>query len=131
MSERKIIATDKAPQAVGPYSQATIAGGFLYSAGQVPLDPADQKLVEGNIGEQTERVMLNLSAVLEAGGCGFDDVVKTTIYLQDMADFAAVNEVYARHFGENRPARSTVAVAGLPLGARVEIDVVARVPESA
>lgn len=120
-----IISTADAPKAIGPYSQAVASGPMVYTAGQVALDPATMELVPGDVAAQTERVMANLKAVLSAGGCTFRSVVKTTVYLVDMADFAAMNEVYARHFGEHRPARSTVAVAGLPKGARVEIDVVA------
>lgn len=124
----QIIATRDAPAAIGPYSQAIASGGFLYTAGQIALDPATGKMSEGDITEQTERVMTNLRAILKAGGADFADVVKTTVYLTDMAVFPKMNEVYARHFGEARPARSTVAVSGLPRGALVEIDAVARVP---
>jgi len=126
MSGRRIIHTDRAPKAVGPYSQAVRAGAFLFSAGQVAIDPEVGALIDGDVAAQTRQVMKNLEAVLQEGGCGFADVVKTTIYLTDMTNFAAVNEVYAQSFGEDRPARSTVAVRGLPLGALVEIDVVAR-----
>ncbi len=119
------ISTPAAPKAIGPYSQAVACGPFVYTAGQVALDPATMELVPGGVAEQTDRALTNLAAVLKAAGTGFDRVVKTTVYLVDMADFAAMNEVYARHFGTHRPARSTVAVAGLPKGARVEIDVVA------
>jgi 2-iminobutanoate/2-iminopropanoate deaminase len=120
-----IVSTPDAPKAIGPYSQAIVHGGMVYTAGQVALDPATMDLVPGGVAEQAERVMANLRAVLTAAGTSFDRVIKTTVYLVDMADFAAMNEVYARHFGSHRPARSTVAVAGLPKGARVEIDVVA------
>lgn len=123
----RFVATDRAPKAIGPYSQGVIAGGFLYTAGQVALDPATTALVGSNVAEQTERALANLRAVLEAAGTSFDRVVKTTVFLLDMADFAAMNEVYARVFGDHRPARSTVAVAGLPKGSRVEIEVVAEV----
>lgn len=119
------IATPDAPKAIGPYSQAVVVNGMLYSAGQIALDPATMEIVAGGVAEQTERVMLNLGAVLAAAGMGFSNVVKTTVFLVDMAEFAAMNEVYARHFGEHRPARSTVAVAGLPRNVRVEIEVVA------
>ena len=119
------IATPDAPKAIGPYSQATVAHGFIYTAGQVALDPATTELVAGGVKEQTERALQNLAAVLAAAGSSLQRVVKTTVFLVDMADFAAMNEVYARHFGDHRPARSTVAVAGLPRGARVEIEVVA------
>ncbi|MGH7583612.1 MAG: RidA family protein [Gemmatimonadales bacterium] len=119
------IATAAAPKAIGPYSQAIAANGFLFTAGQIALDPDTMEIVPGGVVEQTERVMGNLGAVLAAAGVGFDDVVKTTVFLQDMGDFAAMNEVYARHFGAHRPARSTVAAAGLPRGVRVEIELVA------
>jgi 2-iminobutanoate/2-iminopropanoate deaminase len=122
---RRIISTDEAPAAVGPYSQAVEVGGFVFTAGQIALDPATQKLVDGDVRAQTERVMYNLRAVLRAAGCDLSDVVKTTIYLRDMGDFAAVNAVYGGFFEAAPPARSTVAVAGLPLDARVEIDAVA------
>lgn len=121
----KIIATDQAPAAIGPYSQAVQAGGLLFCSGQIPLDPVTGELVNGDIRQETERVMENLRGVLEAGGCGFGQVVRTTIYLVDMADFPVVNEVYGRYFGSEKPARATVAVAALPRGARVEIDAVA------
>lgn len=121
----KIIATDQAPAAIGPYSQAVQAGGLLFCSGQIPLDPATGELVNGDIGLETERVMENLRGVLEAGGGGFAQVVRTTIYLTDMADFPLVNEVYGRYFSHEKPARVTVAVAALPRGARVEIDAVA------
>jgi 2-iminobutanoate/2-iminopropanoate deaminase len=120
-----VVSTPDAPKAIGPYSQALVSGGLVYTAGQVALDPGTMELVPGGVAEQTERALTNLRAVLAAAGSGFDRVVKTTVFLVDMADFAAMNEVYARHFGAHRPARSTVAVAGLPKGARVEIDVVA------
>jgi len=120
-----VISTPDAPKAIGPYSQAIVHGGMVYTAGQVALDPATMELVQGDVAAQSERVFTNLRAVLAAAGSGLDRVVKTTVYLVDMADFGAMNEVYARHFGDHRPARSTVAVAGLPKGARVEIDVVA------
>ena len=119
------IATADAPKAIGPYSQAVVVNGMLYSAGQIALDPATMEIVAGGIAEQSERVMLNLGAVLAAAGMSFGNVVKTTVFLVDMAEFGAMNEVYARHFGDHRPARSTVAVAGLPRNVRVEIEVVA------
>jgi 2-iminobutanoate/2-iminopropanoate deaminase len=122
------IATSDAPKAIGPYSQAVSAGGFLFTAGQIALDPATMEVVSGGITEQTERVFANLAAVLKAAGLGFSDVVKTTVFLRDMADFAAMNEVYARHMGDHRPARSTVAVAGLPRDVWVEIELVAKLP---
>jgi 2-iminobutanoate/2-iminopropanoate deaminase len=121
----EIITTDKAPAAIGPYSQSIKSGQMLYCSGQIPLDPATGEMVSGDITDQTERVMKNIAAVLSAAGAGFDDVVKTTIYLVDMADFAPVNEVYARYFQNHKPARSTVAVKSLPRGALVEIEVIA------
>jgi len=120
-----VVSTPDAPKAIGPYSQAIVSGGMVYTAGQVALDPATMELVPGGVADQAERVFANLAAVLAAAGSGFDRVIKTTVFLVDMADFGAMNEVYTRHFGIHRPARSTVAVAGLPKGARVEIDVVA------
>src|SRR5512134_655838 len=122
----KTIATDGAPRAIGPYSQAIVDDGFLFASGQVPLDPATGELVAGGFEAGVERVFDNLEAVLAAGGVSLQDVVKTTVYLLRMSDFAAMNGVYARRFGNHRPARSTVAVAELPKGAAVEIDVVAR-----
>jgi 2-iminobutanoate/2-iminopropanoate deaminase len=119
------VSTPQAPQAIGPYSQAIVAGSFVFTSGQIPLDPATQKLVEGDVRAQAERVMENLAAVLGAAGSSFAQVVKATIYLADLADFTAVNEVYGRRFPSAPPARSTVQVAALPKGARVEIDLVA------
>lgn len=123
----RTIATASAPRAIGPYSQALVHDGLLYSAGQIALDPSTMELVDGDTAAQTEQVFANLKAVLEAAGASLTNVVKTTVYLADMADFQAMNAVYARHFGEHRPARSTVAAAALPKGARVEIDVIAAV----
>lgn len=120
--------TNDAPGAIGPYSQATKAGGFLFTAGQIALDPVSTQVVEGDVAAQADRVMKNLQAVLTAAGCAWKDVVKTTIFLADMNDFAKVNEVYAKYLGETKPARSTVAVAGLPRGVRVEIECVAKLP---
>ena len=120
-----MVQTDSAPRAIGPYSQAIRAGGFLFSSGQIALDPATGEMVGDTAAAQAEQVLVNLRAVLEAGGSGLDKVVKTTIFLADMGDFAQVNEVYARHFGDHRPARATVAVASLPKGALVEIEAVA------
>src|SRR5512141_1638636 len=120
------VSTDRAPTAIGPYSQATIADGFVYTAGQIALDPATGEVVAGGVSEQTERVFANLGAILQAAGTSLASVVKTTVYLTDMNDFKAMNEVYARAFGDHRPARSTVAVAALPRGVSVEIDVIAR-----
>ena len=125
MSELHIVATSHAPQAIGPYSQAVIANGFVYTAGQVALDPATMQLVAGDVQAQTEQVFRNVEAVLAEAGSALRRVVKTTVYLATMDDFAAMNEVYARHFGDHRPARSTVAVRGLPKNALVEIDCVA------
>ncbi|MEN8190496.1 MAG: RidA family protein [Thermodesulfobacteriota bacterium] len=122
---REIIQTDKAPAAVGPYSQAVRANGFLYTAGQIPLDPADGKLIEGSVSEQAERVLENLKAVLVAGGANLASVIKTTVFLQNMNDFAEMNGVYSNYFTDNPPARSTIEVAGLPLGAKVEIEAIA------
>lgn len=119
------IATPDAPKAIGPYSQGVVANGFLFTAGQIALDPATMEVVTGGITEQTERVMQNLLNVLAAAGLSVGQVVKTTVFLQDMAEFAAMNEVYARFFGSHRPARSTVAVGGLPRGVRVEIELIA------
>lgn len=121
------IQTDHAPQAIGPYSQAIKANGLLFASGQIPLDPATMQIVEGGILEQTERVMNNLQAVLEAAGCSFARVVKTTVFLADLNDFAEMNEVYGRFFGDTPPARSTVEVARLPRDVRVEIDLIALV----
>ena len=125
---RQAISTTNAPAAVGPYSQAIVAGDLVFCAGQVPLDPATGEVIDGTIEEQTERVLRNVGAVLDAAGVTFGDVVKTTVFLVDMGDFAAMNGVYARFFPDPPPARSTVAVAGLPKGARVEIEAVARRP---
>jgi 2-iminobutanoate/2-iminopropanoate deaminase len=121
------IATDSAPKAIGPYSQAIVESGFLFTSGQVPLDPATGRLVEGGLEASAERVLDNLEAILSQAGLAFADVVKTTVYLTRAEDFAAMNAVYARRFGEHRPARSTVIVAALPAGASLEIDLIARV----
>ncbi len=125
----RVVATDRAPRAIGPYSQAVLVDGAgartLYCAGQIPLDPASGELVQGDIVAQTERVLENVSAVLAAAGMGFGNVVKTTVYLVDLGDFAKMNDVYGRRFQSPYPARSTVPVAALPRGARVEIEVVA------
>ena len=123
----EFVSTPDAPKAIGPYSQAVISNGFLFTAGQVALDPAKGELVSGGIAEQTTRALDNLRAILEEAGSGFSQVVKTTVFLVDMADFTAMNEIYGRVFGAHRPARSTVAVAALPRGARVEIEVIAAV----
>jgi 2-iminobutanoate/2-iminopropanoate deaminase len=122
---KKIVQTAKAPSAVGPYSQAVIANGFVYTAGQIPLIPGESKIVEGDIQVQTRQVLENLQAVLEGAGTTFANVVKTTVFLKDMNDFAKMNEVYAQFFPENPPARSTVEVARLPRDVMVEIEVIA------
>jgi 2-iminobutanoate/2-iminopropanoate deaminase len=119
--------TDKAPAAIGPYSQGIIANGFLFTAGQIALDPVSGQIVEGDVVAQTEQVFKNLSAILREAGTTWGDVVKATVFLMDMADFPRVNEIYARVMGEARPARSTVQVSGLPRGVRVEIDLVVAV----
>ncbi|HEX6316726.1 MAG TPA: RidA family protein [Gemmatimonadaceae bacterium] len=121
----RVVSSASAPEAIGPYSQAIIAGGFLYTAGQIAIDPATGQVVEGDIIPQTQRVLQNLEAVLAAAGASWKDVVKTTVFLQDMADFPRMNEVYGATFGDARPARSTVQVAGLPRGVRVEIELIA------
>jgi 2-iminobutanoate/2-iminopropanoate deaminase len=120
-----VVATAGAPKAIGPYSQGIVVGGFVFTAGQVALDPATGELVVGGIADQTTRALDNLRAVLTAAGSSPAQVVKTTVFLADMGDFAQMNEVYGRFFGNHRPARSTVAVAGLPRGALVEIEVIA------
>ena len=122
----KIIATEGAPKAIGPYSQAVVDGGFLFTSGQIPLDPSTGELVPGDLRSAVERVFDNIEAILSAAGLTLDDVVKTTVYLLRMSEFGEMNAVYARRFGNHRPARSTVAVAELPKGASVEIDAVAR-----
>ncbi len=122
---REIVATKDAPQAIGPYSQAIRANGFVFTSGQIALDPATQQVVAGGVAVQTERVLRNLAAVLQAAGSGLEKVVKTTVFLKDMNDFAAMNEVYGKHFGGATPARSTVEVARLPKDVLVEIDVIA------
>ena len=124
---KKIIATTEAPAAVGPYSQAVAVGGLLFCAGQIPLDPATGEIVPGDVPAQTERVCQNIAAVLKANDMTFTHVVKTTVFLTSMGDFPAMNAVYAKFFTEPFPARSTVAVVGLPRGAQVEIEVVASV----
>jgi len=121
------ISTEAAPRAIGPYSQAIVANGFVYTAGQIAFEPGTMEIVGGGIGEQTERVMANLAAILAAAGTDLSKVVKTTVFLVDMADFTAMNEVYGRAFGSHKPARSTVAVSGLPRGVRVEIEAIATV----
>jgi 2-iminobutanoate/2-iminopropanoate deaminase len=120
-----VVATDAAPKAIGPYSQGITTDGLVFTAGQVALDAKSGELVGTTTAQQTEQVLKNLQAVLAAAGTSLDNVVKSTVYLADMADFAQMNEVYAKHFGTHRPARSTVQAAGLPKAARVEIDVIA------
>ncbi|HET9697309.1 MAG TPA: RidA family protein [Terriglobales bacterium] len=120
-----VVATKDAPQAIGPYSQAIKSGGFLFSSGQIAIDPSTGQVIEGDVAAQTERVMKNLAAILKAAGLSLNNVVKTTVFLKSMGDFATMNEIYGRHFGEHRPARSTVEVARLPKDVLVEIDVIA------
>jgi 2-iminobutanoate/2-iminopropanoate deaminase len=122
----KFLATDEAPKAIGPYAQGVVEAGFLFSSGQVPLDPATGKLVSGGLEASAERVFDNIEAILREGGLTLSDVVKATVYLTRAEDFAPLNAVYARRFGDHRPARSTVIVAALPAGAPLEIDVIAR-----
>ena len=120
----EIVHTAKAPAAIGPYSQGVVANGFLFTAGQIAIDPATGQIVAGDVAAQTERVMANLTAVLSEAGATWNNVVKTTVFLHDMGDFPAVNEVYGRALGQARPARSTVQVAALPRGVLVEIDAI-------
>ena len=127
MSELKSVHTDGAPAALGPYSQAIVVDGFVFASGQVAMDPVTGEVVEGGVTEQTDRVLTNLRAVLEAAGASMSTVVKATVFLTDMGTFAEMNEVYAKHFGDHRPARAAVEVAGLPKGVDVEIEAVARV----
>ena len=122
---REVISTDRGPRAIGPYSQAIKANGFIFVSGQVPLDPRTQQMVEGDAARQTERVLENLKGILEGAGSSLERVVKTTVYLKDLADFAAMNEVYGRYFSSSSPARATVEVARLPKEARVEIELIA------
>jgi 2-iminobutanoate/2-iminopropanoate deaminase len=122
------IATGEAPAAIGPYSQAIRSGNLVFLSGQIPLDPATGQIVEGDVAAQTERVMKNLAAVLKAADCEFGNVVRTTIFLTNLADFQVVNEIYGKSFPKNPPARATVQVAALPRGAKVEIDAIAVVP---
>jgi 2-iminobutanoate/2-iminopropanoate deaminase len=125
MPPRHAIQTPAAPQAIGPYSQAIVASGFIFCSGQIPLDPATGELVTGDVTQQTHRVMENIKAVLDQAGADFSDVVKTTIYLTDLGDFSAVNEAYASYFADAPPARATVQVAALPKGSQVEIEAIA------
>lgn len=124
---KEIISTDKAPKAIGPYSQAVKAGGFIFTAGQIALDPASGQIIEGDVAKQTTRVMENLKAIVEAAGSTLDSAIKATVYLKDMSDFAEMNTVYGRYFAQNPPARSTVEAARLPRDVRVEIDLIVAV----
>lgn len=128
MSETTVVHTDSAPRAIGPYSQAIAARGLLFLSGQIPLVPSTGELLRGDIQEQTHQVLRNLAAVLEASGASLATVVKTTVFLADMGEFAAMNEVYAEHFGDHRPARSTVQAGALPRNVSVEIDAIALLP---
>mgnify|MGYP001163036880 CR=1 FL=1 len=127
MAMKEIISTENAPGAIGPYSQAIKANGMLFCSGQIPIDPATGEFVSGGVAEQTEQVFKNLIAVLEAGGSSLENVVKTTVFLADMGEFAVMNEVYGRYFDSNKPARATVQAARLPRDAKVEIDCIALV----
>jgi 2-iminobutanoate/2-iminopropanoate deaminase len=127
---KRVISTPKAPAAIGPYSQAIAIDNLLFTAGQIALDPVTMTVVAGDVAAQTEQVMHNLAAVCDAAGATLQDVVKTTVFLQEMSDFQSMNEVYAKHFGDNRPARSTVAVRGLPRDVRVEIEAIVRLPNA-
>ena len=122
---REVIHTEKAPKAIGPYSQAIKAGDFLFVSGQVPFDPETMEIVEGGVVEQTTRVLENLKAILNEAGATFDNVVKTTVFIKDMNDFATINEIYAKYFDNNKPARACVEVARLPRDVKVEIEVIA------
>ena len=128
MNNFKLIYTSEAPAAIGPYSQAVVAGEWVFASGQIPLDPSTGEVVEGGVAEQTDRVMNNLAAVLGEAAGSLNHVVKTTVYLADMATFGEMNEVYARHFGDHRPARATVEAGALPKNVAVEIDLIARIP---
>ena len=124
---REVIATPKAPQAIGPYSQAVRANGFVFVSGQIPLDPATGQIVAGGVAQQTDQALNNLEAILQAAGSGLDKVLRTTVYLKDMGEFARMNEVYARYFPKDPPARSTVQAVRLPRDARIEIECIASV----
>ncbi len=124
-SSLRTVATGKAPAAIGPYAQAITAGGLVFTSGQIPLDPTSMEVVSGDISEQAELVMTSLAAVLEAAGSSLDKVIKTTCFVTDLADFGAFNEVYGRHFGDHKPARSTVQVAALPRGVKLEVECIA------
>lgn len=127
MSALDIVHTEGAPEAIGPYSQAIAVEGWVFASGQIPIDPESGELLKGDVASQTDRVLKNLAAVLDAAGASLSSVVKTTVYLSDMADFTEMNGVYGRHFGEHRPARATVEAGALPKGVAVEIDAIARV----
>jgi 2-iminobutanoate/2-iminopropanoate deaminase len=127
VTKLEAVQTDRAPAAIGPYSQAVVADGWVYCSGQIPIDPDTGELSAGDVSEQTDLVLRNLAAVLKAAGCSLQRVVKTTVFLADMGDFAAMNDVYARHFGDHRPARAAIQAAALPRGCAVEIECVARV----
>jgi 2-iminobutanoate/2-iminopropanoate deaminase len=127
MSDLKRVHTDHAPAAIGPYSQAIVTEGWVFCSGQIPLDPETGEMLEGDVSEQAELVLANLARVLEAAGSSLGSVVKTTVFLADMGDFAAMNEVYAKHFGDHRPARAAIQAAALPRACAVEIECVARV----
>ncbi len=126
---KRIISTERAPKAIGPYSQAVVYGGLAYLSGQIAIDPADNKVIEGGISAQTERVLENVKAILESCGASLDSVLKTTVFLKDMADFATMNQTYQRYFAANPPARSTVQAARLPRDVSVEINVIAAITE--
>jgi 2-iminobutanoate/2-iminopropanoate deaminase len=126
MSDLQFVETDRAPGAIGPYSQAVAVDGWVFCSGQIPIDPATGALIEGDIAGQTDQVLENLAAVLSAAGASLSSVVKTTVFLEDMGDFAGMNEVYAKHFGDHRPARAAVAVRTLPKNVSVEIEAIAR-----
>jgi len=128
--EKKVVFTEKAPKPIGPYSQAIIAGNLIFTAGQIPIDPATNQVVQGNIKEQTRRVLENLRAILESVGATFDDVVKVTIYMKDLNEFSAMNEVYSEYFKNSPPARTTVEVSRLPRDVRIEIDLIAIVKQA-
>ena len=128
--EKKVVFTEKAPKPIGPYSQAIIAGNLIFTAGQIPIDPATNQVVQGDIKEQTRRVLENLRAILESAGATFDDVVKVTIYMKDLNEFSAMNEVYSEYFKNSPPARTTVEVSRLPRDVRIEIDLIAIVKQA-
>ena len=125
MNDFKIIHTPDAPAAIGPYSQAVVAGEWVFASGQIPIDPATGELIDGGVAQQTDRVLNNLAAVLREAGCSLNEITKTTVYLADMGTFGEMNEVYAEHFGDHRPARATVQAAALPKNVDVEIDAIA------